>query len=270
MQPSLKIAICGKGGVGKTTVCAVWSQIFAQEGFNVLAIDADSNPNLAQAFGLAAELWPEPLIDMKDLIEERTGAPKGSVGQYFKLNPHVSDLPEKYSREINGVRLLVLGGIDQVGSGCACPEGAFLKALLSHTLLQRKEMILVDLEAGVEFLGRASVKGVDAMVVVVEPGERSINVALKVEKMARDMSVEHVGVIVNKLADPSQLDKIASRLGEIPVLAGLNYDTAFQEADLAGAPIFGVNPQLATNLIKAKDVMMKLFFPDGYAAKTGL
>ena len=121
LQTGLKIAICGKGGVGKTTVCAVWSQLYAQDGYKVLAIDADTNPNLSLAFGIPAENRPQPLIDMTELIEERTGAKKGSVGQYFKLNPEVGDLPEKYSLEVAGLKLLVLGSIDQAGSGCACP-----------------------------------------------------------------------------------------------------------------------------------------------------
>ncbi|MHC4337247.1 MAG: nucleotide-binding protein [Planctomycetota bacterium] len=133
MQSGVKIAIGGKGGVGKTTVCAVWAQLLAGDGFDVLAIDADPNTNLASALGIVSEQSPEPLINMKELIAERTGTTKDAVGAYFKLNPKVSDLPEKYSLEVNGLKLLVLGGITQAGAGCACPEGAFLKALLTYT-----------------------------------------------------------------------------------------------------------------------------------------
>jgi CO dehydrogenase maturation factor len=133
LQSGVKIAIGGKGGVGKTTVCAVWAQLLAGDGFDVLAIDADPNTNLASALGIVSEQSPEPLINMKELIAERTGTTKDAVGAYFKLNPKVSDLPEKYSLEVNGLKLLVLGGITQAGAGCACPEGAFLKALLTYT-----------------------------------------------------------------------------------------------------------------------------------------
>ena len=252
MSSGMKIAVCGKGGVGKTTVAAVWAQLFSQEGFNVLAIDADSNPSLARAFGLAPEQSPQPLIDMTDLILERTGAEKGSVGRYFKLNPQVADLPDRYSLAIQGVKLLVLGGIDQVGSGCACPEGAFLKALMTHVLLQSRDMILVDLEAGLEFLGRASVKGVDVLVVVVEPGSRSIDVALKVARMAEDMDVKYVAAIANKLATPEQLATIKARLGSIPVLGGFKYDPALAQTDLDGAAVYQANPELVAELAKAK------------------
>ncbi|MHC4425658.1 MAG: nucleotide-binding protein, partial [Planctomycetota bacterium] len=154
---SAKIAIGGKGGVGKTTICAIWAQLFAEDGSDVLAIDADPDANLASAFGIPPEQSPEPLIKMKELIAERTGTGKDTLGAYFKLNPKVSDLPEEYWLEANGLKLLVLGAITQAGAGCACPEGAFLKALLTHTMLQRQEVVLVDLAAGVEFMGRASV-----------------------------------------------------------------------------------------------------------------
>ncbi|MCX5636062.1 MAG: AAA family ATPase, partial [Planctomycetota bacterium] len=184
-----KIAIGGKGGVGKTTVCAVWAQLFAEDGFDVLAIDADPNINLALAFGIPSEQTPEPLIEMKQLIAERTGTGKEAVGTYFRLNPRVSDLPERYWLEVGKVKLLVLGGITQAGAGCACPEGAFLKALLTHTVLERQELVLVDLAAGVEFLGRASIQGIAALVVVVEPGSRSIETANNMAKMARELGV---------------------------------------------------------------------------------
>ena len=182
----VKIAIGGKGGVGKTTVCAVWAQLFAEAGFDVLAIDADPNTNLALAFGIPSQQSPEPLIKLKELITERTGTGKEAVGAYFKLNPKVSDLPEKYWLEVGKLKLLGLGAITRAGAGCACPEGAFLKALLTHTILQRQEVVLVDLAAGVEFMGRASVQGIDAFVVVVEPGGRSIETANNIAKMAKE------------------------------------------------------------------------------------
>lgn len=258
MQSGLKIAICGKGGVGKTTVCAIWSYLFAQDGLEVLALDGDSNPNLALALGLAPEEYPQPLMDMKELILERTGAQKGALGQYFQMNPKVSDLPDKYSQNVAGVKLLVLGGIEQAGRGCACPEGAFLKALLSYTILQRQEMIIVDLEAGVEFLGRASVLGVDGLVVVIEPGYRSIQTAQHIAKMARDMGINKVAAIVNKLTNDEQLDDIREQIEPIALLGSIKYDPLIQQADLQRKPIFQAVPDLVEQLKQAKKQLLKL------------
>jgi CO dehydrogenase maturation factor len=253
-----KIAIGGKGGVGKTTVCAVWAQLFAQDGFDVLAIDADPNTTLAFAFGIPGEQNPEPLIKMKQLIAERTGTEKDSLGAYFKLNPKVSDLPQKYWVEANGVKLLVLGAITQAGGGCACPEGTFLKALLTHTILQRQEMVLVDLAAGVEFMGRASVQGVDAFVVVVEPGGRSIETANNVAKMARELGIKNVAAIANKITETTQTDVIQSKLKDVALLGSLRYDPAVQKADLEFKPVFDTCPELVNELKDAKNKLTDL------------
>ena len=227
-----KIAIGGKGGVGKTTVCAVWAQLFAEDGFDVLAIDADPNTNLALAFGIPSEQTPEPLIRMKELIVERAGGGKDAVGAYFRLNPKVSDLPEKYWLNAGKVKLLVLGGITQAGAGCACPEGAFLKALLTHTVLERRELVLVDMAAGVELFGRASIQGVTALVVVVEPGSRSIETANNIARMGRELGVGFVGAIGNKITETGQVEVIRSELKDMVWLGGLPYSRSIQEADL--------------------------------------
>jgi CO dehydrogenase maturation factor len=257
ISSGLKIAIGGKGGVGKTTVCAVWAQLFAEEGFDVLAIDADPNTNLALAFGISSEQSPEPLIKMKQLIAERTGTEKGAVGAYFKLNPKVSDLPEKYWVKTNGVKLLVLGGITQAGAGCACPEGAFLKALVGHTILGRREIVLIDLAAGVEFMGRASVQGVDALVVVVEPGGRSIETAKTIARMGGELGIKHVAAIANKITDISQVETIKYQLA-VPILANINYNPAVQEADLRNKAVFEASNELVGELREAKDGLISL------------
>ncbi len=262
MQPGIKIAISGKGGVGKTTVCAVWAQLFAKDGLDVLAIDADSDPNLSSALGVSWDDAPEPLIAMTELIEERTGAKPGSIGQYFKLNPQVSDLPEKYWRDVEGIKLLVLGATKGAGMGCACPEGAFLKALLTHTILHRQEAILVDLGAGLEFMGRACVQGVDALVVVVEPGARSIETALNIVKMAGKMGIEHVAAFANKITDAGQIDIIRLRLGDIAVLGSFKLEPALQTADLKHMPVISASDELVGELRKAKEAMMNLFFKE--------
>ena len=248
----LKIAIGGKGGVGKTTVCAIWAQLFAEDGLDVLAIDADPDTNLASAFGIPPEQSPKPLIKMKELIAKRTGTGKDAAGAYFRLNPKVSDLPEKYSLEVGKLRLLVLGAITQAGAGCACPEGAFLKAMLTHSMLQRQEVVLVDLAAGVEFMGRASVQGIDALVLVVEPGGRSIETANNMAKMARELGIECVEAIVNKITELAQASAIRSQLRDMVLLETLRYSPSLQEADLRREPVFGVDPELTDKLRQAK------------------
>lgn len=257
----LKIAIGGKGGVGKTTVCAVWAQLFAQDGFDVLAIDADPNANLALAFGVPAEQTPVPLIQMKELIAERTGTRKDAVGAYFRLNPKVSDLPEKYWVRVDGVKLLVLGAITRAGTGCACPEGAFLKALLTHTILQREELVLVDLAAGVESMGRASIQGIDALVVVVEPGGRSIETANNVAEMAKDLGIKYVAAIANKITEAAQTDIIRSQLRDIPLLVSLSYSRSVQQADIERKPVTKADAEFVRQLRHAKDALVDLILP---------
>jgi CO dehydrogenase maturation factor len=279
VMQSVKIAIGGKGGVGKTTVCAIWAQLFAESGFDVLAIDADPNTSLASAFGLISQQCPEPLIKMKQLIAERTGTGKDAVGAYFRLNPKVSDLPEKYWLETNTLKppagtlkvpvgtlkLLVLGAITQAGAGCACPEGAFLKALLRHTILQRQELVLVDLAAGVEFMGRASVQGIDAFVAVIEPGSRSIETANNITKMAKELGIGCVGTIANKIAEPAQLEVIKSQLKDTVLLGTLQYSRSLQEADLRRAPVFGADTEITEHLKQAKNKLVELI--SGYSSK---
>jgi len=253
VMAGIKIAIGGKGGVGKTTVCAVWAELFAEAGSEVLAIDADPNTSLASAFGLADEQSPEPLIEMKQLIAERTGTGKEAIGTYFTLNPKVSDLPDQYSVAIGRVKLLVLGAITHGGGGCACPEGAFLKALLSHTILQRDEVVLVDLAAGVEFMGRASVQGIDALVLVVEPGGRSIETANNMAVMAAELGIGCVGTIANKITDSAQRDLIASQLKDTAFLGSLSYTPALQQADLRRERVFQADAEVVAELRRAKN-----------------
>lgn len=254
----VKIAIGGKGGVGKTTVCAIWAQLFAESGFDVLAIDADPNTNLALAFGIASEQSPEPLIRMKQLIAERTGTDRNAVGAYFRLNPKVGDLPEKYWLQTNGLKLLVLGAITQAGAGCACPEGAFLKALLTHTILQRQEVVLVDLAAGVEFMGRASVQGINALILVVEPGSRSIETAKNVTRMAKELGIGFVGAIANKITEEGQTDIIRSQLDDVILLGALKYSRLLQQADLRRASVFTADAEVTEELKRAENQLVKL------------
>jgi CO dehydrogenase maturation factor len=249
----MKIAISGKGGVGKTTVTALWGDLFAREGRSVFLIDADPDANLASAFGVPAEKLPAPLVAMKDLILERTGADPDKVGQYFRLNPHVADLPDAYGISVGGVRLLVLGGIRGGGKGCACPQGTFLKAMMRHLMLERQEVLLVDMEAGLEFLGRASVLGTDCLVSVVEPGRRSLETAEAIARMGREIGIRRFAAVLNKMTDPSQVDVIRAGLpAGTELLAALPYSPALQRADLEGRSVLGVDPAVEGLLAEAK------------------
>ncbi len=254
----IKIAVSGKGGVGKTTVSAILAQLLAKDGLDVLAIDADSDANLASALGVEPDKAPLPLIGMKELISQRTGSEPGSYGQYFKLNPAVSDLPEKYWLETSGIKLLVLGCIEQAGGGCACPEGAFLKALLAHSLLQRQEAIIVDLAAGLEFMGRACVQGIDALIVVVEPGSRSIETAVGIANMAKTMAISTVAAFINKVTDEGQVQTIKSQLGDITVLGSFGYEPSIQSSDLERKPVIGASSSLVSEISGAKDRLMTI------------
>ena len=249
----MKIAVSGKGGVGKTTVAAIWGRQFADAGHRVFLVDADPDANLAQALGVPADKRPQPLIALKDLIQDRTGADPDRVGQYFRLNPHVADLPETYSVAVAGLRLLVLGGIRGGGQGCACPQGAFLKAMLRHLMLERQGVLLVDMEAGLEFLGRASVLGTDAIVAVVEPGQRSLETAEAIARMGREIGLRRFGAVLNKVTDPGQVETIRAALPQgMELLGWAPYSPALARADLEGRSVLGVDPAVEEALAEAK------------------
>jgi CO dehydrogenase maturation factor len=249
----MKIAITGKGGVGKTTVTALWGSLFAAEGHPVFLIDADPDANLASAFGLPPEAHPRPLVALKELIHERTGADPDKVGQYFRLNPHVGDLPDAYAVGVAGMRVLVLGGIRGGGKGCACPQGTFLKAMMRHLMLERTEVLLVDMEAGLEFLGRASVMGTDILVTVVEPGRRSLETAEAIARMGREIGIRRFAAVLNKVTDPSQVEIVRAGLpAGMELLAHLPYSPALQQADLEGRSVLGVDPEVEKLLAEAK------------------
>ena len=188
----MKLAVSGKGGVGKTTFSALMIRTLNDEGKRVLAIDADPDANLAAGIGVSDADKVVPISEMEDLIYERTGAKPGSIGGYFKLNPKVDDLPEAVSVSFDQIKLMRLGGIKKGGSGCICPESALLRALVMHIVLARDEVVVMDMEAGIEHLGRATAKAVDKLIVVVEPGRRSIDTAEHIRKLAGEIGLNHI------------------------------------------------------------------------------
>ncbi|MFW6162826.1 MAG: P-loop NTPase [Planctomycetota bacterium] len=232
------LAISGKGGVGKTTLAAALARLFAAEGRQVIAIDADLDANLASALGVPDAEAITPIAQMTELIGERTDSGPRAYGKLFKLNPAVSDIPEKYSVLSGGVRLMVLGAAKRGGQGCACPENVFLRSLLTHLVLQRDETLIVDMEAGIEHLGRATCANIDALLVVVEPGRRSAQTAATVRRMADEIGIRHVFLVANKIRDDRDLERLRGSLPEgVPLLGAIRFDPELMTADLEGRPV---------------------------------
>jgi len=241
----MKLAIVGKGGVGKTTLAAILARRLAALRRPVVAVDADPDGNLASALGIPEESVPAPIAQMRELILERTGAKDEGAGLMFKLNPKVDDLPERFSVDADGVRLLVLGTVETGGKGCMCPEGAVLKALMQHLLLRLADGVILDMEAGLEHMGRASAKGVDAMIAVVEPGMRSVQTATRIQKLAKDIGIQRTFVVANRIRQPADRRALEAALSGQTILGALPYCEAVARADLEGRPVDMEDPEFA-------------------------
>ena len=239
----MKIAVSGKGGVGKTTLASLLIKCLDIEGKSVIAIDADPDANLAHALAIDASKLV-PIAMMKELIEERTGAKPGTIGAFFKMNPTVDDLPEKLSVKKDNIKLMVMGGVKAGDSGCVCPESVLLKQLLRHIVLKRDEAVVMDMEAGLEHLGRGTSKGVDFFIVVVEPGKRSIETAISIKRIAADLGVENLAVVGNKIRNIQDEKFIIDSLPEMNVVGFLPFTTVAIEADMLGQAVFEREPEL--------------------------
>lgn len=224
----MKVAISGKGGVGKTTLTTLLAKETSAQGHRVFVIDADPNPNLALALGIRET--PRPLVELKDLIEERIGALEG----FFRLNPRVDDIPDEYSIEQEGIRLLVMGGVRRGGAGCACPENAFLRSLLEHVIIARDEWVFVDLEAGLEHLGRATAQAVDALLIVVEPDLRSLETVRRIQMLAAEIGLSRFYAVGNKICGPEDVTLLTENLNDIALLASLPESLAVRHAAQTG------------------------------------
>ena len=244
----MKIAISGKGGVGKTILASLLSKIFAEAGYSVLAIDADPNSNLAATLGFPNPDDITPISEMSALIEERTGAPPGKAGSFFKLNPKVDDLPEKYSLKYNGIRLMVMGRIKKGGTGCYCPENALLQALITHLLLGRDEVVILDMEAGVEHLGRATAKAVDRLIIVVEPSRRSVETAHRIKKLAEEIGLHNIAIVGNKVRNQAEREFLTSSLQGFEFLGFIPYDQAIVDADLNNRSVLNASQKVVNEV----------------------
>jgi CO dehydrogenase maturation factor len=243
----MKLAVTGKGGVGKTTLTTLLARAAAAEGRRVFVIDADPNPNLAFALGFRSS--PSPLIDLKPLLLERLGA----LDSFFRLNPKVDDIPEQFAVEQGGVRLLVLGGVRQGGAGCACPENTFLKSLLQHLMLERRDWVIVDFEAGLEHLGRATARGVDALLVVIQPDRASVETALRIRRLAEEIGVHRIYAVGNKVQGTDDVEWLSSSAAGLDFLEFLPDTPHVRQALRASLPI--TDPELS---VRARSILKSL------------
>jgi CO dehydrogenase maturation factor len=252
----MKIAISGKGGVGKTLLAAFLSHSFASSGFSVIAIDADPDANLAATLGYPNPEKITPISELSDLIEERVGVRPGTSGSFFKLNPKVDDIPEKYSVKMDGIRIMSMGRIKRGGTGCYCSEGALLQALTSHLLLQRNEVVIMDMEAGIEHLSRGTTKAVDKLIIVVEPGRRSLETAATIKNLAQDIGLSSIAAVGNKIRSEADKDFIRSNLPGLEMLGFIYYDPAINDADLSNRSLFTASPRTVDEVKKIYETLV--------------
>lgn len=211
----MKIAISGKGGVGKTTLMALLAGEFKKDGKDVLVIDADPSPHMAETLGVENPGAIRPIAEMTQLLVERSGKTEGSP--MYNMNPQVNDLLEEFMVSHDGMKLMVLGAIQTGDKGCACPESNVLRRMLTKLLLSKDQVVLLDMEAGVEHLGRGTIAGIDHLLIVVIPSKSSIRTALKVKKLAEDVKIPRISFVGNLITDEEDRDFLEAGLGVRPV-----------------------------------------------------
>ena len=248
----MKIAVTGKGGVGKTTLASTLARLYADEGRTVLAADVDPDANLGLALGLTQEEVNSiiPISKMRTLVEERTGATYAN--KFFKLNPYVSDIPDKFSKDVNGVKLLVMGTVETGGSGCVCPEHVMLKSIISALIFRKDDVVVMDMEAGLEHLGRGTASMMDQFITVIEPGARSIQTHGKVRQLAADLGITKVNVVANKVRNEDDERFIREHIPEENLLGFIHYNEGIIDADRKGLSPYDVSASAVEEIKKIK------------------
>ena len=251
----MKVAITGKGGVGKTTLSSTLARLYAAEGRTVLAADVDPDANLGLALGLSQEEVDAivPISKMKALAKERTGA--SDDNRFYKLNPYVADIPEKYAKTVNGVKLLVMGTVDLGGSGCVCPEHVMLKSILSALTYRKGDVVIMDMEAGLEHLGRGTAQGMDQFIVVIEPGSRSVQTYRNVKRLASDLGIKQVRVVANKIRDAQDEEFIKNSIPAEDFLGFIHYNPEIMDADRQGKSPYDCSPAAIEEIRKIKAIL---------------
>ena len=236
----MKIAIVGKGGVGKTTIAACLARLLSRDKYNVIAVDADPSLNLAIALGIPRDIaYKAPaLFDDEEFIRSRTLLPNG----LYIMNPKVDDVIERFGIKVpDNVTLIKFGEVKRGGTRCLCPEYAFLRALLSHLILGRKDVVILDMVAGLEHMSRGAAKGIDLMLCVVEPTIKAIDVVLQMYRLSKDINIKRFEFIANKIRKESDNEFIKKHI-KTSIFEVIPYDEAVIEADELGISLLDYAP----------------------------
>lgn len=253
----MKLAFSGKGGVGKTTIVTLWARVLKDRGYPAVLIDADPDMNLVTVLGLKTDTPIIPISELKELIAERTGVEVGKAASFFKLNPKVDDIPENYCINYQGMKVLVMGTVKRGGGGCTCPENAFLKNLLNYLFISMDEWILLDMEAGIEHLGRGTAIGVDHMVVIVEPNITSLETAHRIKKLSKDIGIKSLFVIGNKIQSQDEVNFLKESLEDVKILGFLDYSDSIKQVSLQRLSPFDLKGKPLVQMEKIVDGLIQ-------------